>query len=68
MKCEGLTKRQSEVAERVAKGFTNKQIARDLEISVKTVDQHIRVAAERLPGEGWPRHRLTLFFLHISKD
>jgi FixJ family two-component response regulator len=62
-----LSKRQAEVAERVARGFSNKRIATDLDLSIRTVEEHIRVAAGRLPpGEGNPRHRITLWFFHIG--
>ena len=62
-----LSKRQREVAERVAKGFSSKRIAHDLRLSTRTVEEHIRVTAERLgPGQGNPRHRITLWFFHIS--
>jgi DNA-binding NarL/FixJ family response regulator len=58
-----LTERQAQVAERVAQGLTNKEVARELGLSEETVKQHIREAAERLPGTTYPRHRLTLWFL-----
>jgi len=61
-----LSKRQREVAERVAKGFSSKRIAHDLALSIRTVEEHIRTAAERLPGEGGPRRRIFLWFFHIS--
>lgn len=61
-----LSKRQREVAERVAKGFSSKRIAHDLGLSTRTVEEHIRVTAERLPGDGQPRHRILLWFFHIS--
>jgi DNA-binding NarL/FixJ family response regulator len=63
MKPFPLTERQAEVAERVARGLTNKEIARDIGVSVETVRVHISEAAERLPGTAFPRHRLTLWFL-----
>lgn len=63
-----LTQRQAQVAERVARGLSNKQVAQDLGVSVETVRQHIREAAERLPGPAWPRHRLTLWFFQVGAD
>lgn len=62
-----LSKRQKEVAERVAKGLPNKEIASELGLSVKTVAEHIREAAERLPGTGWPRYRITIWFFSLTE-
>lgn len=63
-----LTARQAEVAARVAEGLSNKEVARELGLSVETVRSHIREAAERLPGHAWPRHRLTLWFFGVAED
>lgn len=63
-----LTERQAEVAARVARGLPNKRIANDLGLSVKTVQEHIKEAAERLPGQGSPRYRITLWFFHLKND
>jgi DNA-binding NarL/FixJ family response regulator len=61
-----LSQRQAQVAELVARGLPNKQIAASLHISTRTVENHIRVAASRIPGTANPRHRLTLFFLKME--
>lgn len=63
-----LSKRQREVAEGVAKGFSNKRIAHDLGLSVRTVEEHIRLAAGRLlPRDPRPqRERILLWFFHIG--
>lgn len=61
-----LSKRQCEVVELVARGLPDKQIAARLDLSVRTVQNHIRVAASHIPGIGTPRHRLTLFFLNVD--
>jgi non-specific serine/threonine protein kinase len=45
---EGLTSRQHEVAELVARGLTNKQIAQRLGISRYTAETHVRNILERL--------------------
>jgi DNA-binding NarL/FixJ family response regulator len=37
-----LTKRESEVLKQLAKGFTNKQIADELDISYETVKEHVQ--------------------------
>ncbi|WP_280246473.1 helix-turn-helix transcriptional regulator [Nocardia abscessus] len=38
---DGLTRREREVAERVAQGYTNREIAADLFLSPKTVEKHL---------------------------
>jgi DNA-binding NarL/FixJ family response regulator len=53
-----MTPRQSEVALLVAQGRTNKQIARELGISDKTVKCHVhavlnKLGIERRGGVGW---------------
>lgn len=58
-----LTPRQREVAELVARGLSNKAIARRLDISVRTVEAHIYMAADVLARPCRPRHALTLFVL-----
>ena len=45
---EGLTQRQREVAEMVAQGASNKQIARSLDISDSTVKAHLTAIFEKL--------------------
>jgi DNA-binding NarL/FixJ family response regulator len=39
---EGLTAREQEVARLVAEGLTNKEIAARLQLSVRTVESHVR--------------------------
>lgn len=63
-----LTPRQAAIVELVARGLSDKAIARETGLSVDTVRQHIQRAANRLPGEGRPRHRLTLWFFNISDE
>lgn len=63
-----LSTRQAQVVERVAKGLPDKRIAAELGISIDTVRQHIQAAAARIPGEGPPRHRFTLFFFGLDTD
>jgi len=45
---QALSKRQLQVLQRVAEGDTTGQIAADLSLSSKTVDQHIGNATRRL--------------------
>jgi len=45
---DGLTRRQQEVLRLIARGETTKAIARDLGISVKTVESHRTLMMERL--------------------
>lgn len=63
-----LTRRQAQVVERVARGLPDKRIAVELEISVDAVRWHIQHAAARIPGDGPPRHRFTLFFFNVTAD
>ena len=63
-----LTERQAQVVERVARGLPDKRIAAELQISIDTVRLHIQAAASRIPGDGSPRHRLTLFFFSITDE
>lgn len=45
---DGLSERESEVAEAVALGFSNKQIGAALDISVRTVENHMRSIFDKL--------------------
>jgi DNA-binding NarL/FixJ family response regulator len=62
-----LTPRQREVAALVAKGYSNKRIARTVGISPRTVECHIQTAAARLTIPGPPRHRLVVFVLQLDE-
>jgi FixJ family two-component response regulator len=63
-----LSTRQAQVAELVARGHPDKVIAQRIGLSVYTVREYVKEAAARIPGEGWPRQRLTLWFFNISDD
>ena len=64
-----LSTRQAQVVERVACGKLNKEIANDLGISIRTVEEHIQLAAAKIGNRYKPRERLTLwFFGHIEND
>jgi DNA-binding NarL/FixJ family response regulator len=47
----------------VARGLSDKAIAKQTGIALCTVENHIRQAAERIDGSGRPRHKLTVFVL-----
>lgn len=64
---EPLTPREAEVARLVARGWSNKAIAKHLEMSVETVKAHIRNAAARLPGRGTAKIKLLLFVIELPK-
>jgi DNA-binding CsgD family transcriptional regulator len=44
----GLTRRQAEIVRLLAEGLTNREIAKRLFLSTRTVDMHVRNALERL--------------------
>lgn len=61
-----LTPRQVEVAGMVAKGMTAREISREIGATVGTVEQHIKQAAHRIPGETPARHKLALWFFQLQ--
>ncbi len=63
-----LSRRQAEVAERIAKGMSDKAIAHDMGLSINTIRNHVREAASRIPGPSYPRHRLTLFYFGLEAE
>ena len=60
----GLTEREAQVARLVAEGLTNKAIAARLQLSVRTVESHVRHALAKVGQEnrtqlaGWALTRL----------
>ena len=52
-----LTSREREVLRLIARGYTYKEIARDLYISVKTVEHHVSSVLRKLQLSS--RHQLT---------
>lgn len=58
-----LTPRQREVARLVAEGKSAKRIAREIGVSPRTAEAHIRDAASRIPGDGPARWKLIVFVL-----
>jgi non-specific serine/threonine protein kinase len=53
----GLTRRESEVAELVARGLTNREIAAQLYLSVRTVEVHVDRILSKLGSATAPRWR-----------
>jgi two-component system response regulator NreC len=56
---EQLTEREIEILQLVAEGYTNKEVAEKLVISVKTVETHKAHIAEKLGGKSrveWMRY------------
>lgn len=65
-----LTARQVEIARLVAAGRSYKAIARQLGISVRTVETHVEDASSRLPdrpGIRTPRMRLVLWVIELMQ-
>lgn len=54
-----LTPREREVLREIAAGKSRGKIARALDITIHTVDFHIRSIAGKLPGNGRPLRKLT---------
>ena len=60
----GLSRRELEVAELVADGLANKAIAQQLQLSVRTVESHVRNALTKLGLDNrtqlatWARERI----------
>jgi len=63
-----LTPRQRQVADLVAKGLSDKAIAKRLEISVYTVRAHVAAVAAKLNLPARRRHALTVFVLTRDGD
>ncbi len=59
-----LTRREQQVAQQVAKGLTNKQIARELDITERTVKAHMASIFERLGA----KDRLQLALMLTQKS
>lgn len=68
MKCDGLTPRQAEIAEYVARGASDKVIADRMDITIDGVRARIQAAASKVSGHGTPRHKLTLWFFNIVDE
>lgn len=63
-----LSVRQTQVAGCVARGLSDKRIATEIGLSVKTVQVHIQAAAAKLPGQSTPRHRIFLWYFGINEE
>ena len=48
---EGLTRRERDVAQLVGQGYSNKEIARDLCLSLGTVKHHVHHVLEKLTAQ-----------------
>ncbi len=59
-----LSPRQREIVELIAQGFGDKQIADELQISIHTVDFHVRVLFEKFGVSS--RGALVLRYLHST--
>lgn len=64
-----LTPRQRQIAGMLARCMSYKAIARELDISVRTVEDHVHQAARRLDyGTSRPRDTVMLWFVQIQRD
>lgn len=62
-----LTSRQAQIVARIAEGMSTKDIARDMGLSVRTVEAYIQAAAHRIPGQGKPREKCLLWYSTLPK-
>ena len=62
-----LTTRQKQIAELVGRGLSTKAIAQETGLAVPTVNDHVKRAAAKLPGETPPRYKLTLWFFSLQE-
>ena len=62
MQAVELTPRQEEVCVLVALGMSNKAIAREIGLSVYTVEVHLSNISQRLPGFGSPRQKIIRLY------
>jgi DNA-binding CsgD family transcriptional regulator len=62
-----FTDREIEVCTLVAQLKSQGAIARELGISVRTVETHIHSAARRIPGKGQPMKRIIRHFSSIRE-
>jgi len=63
-----LTRREIQVCELVGAGYTCPEIAEQLDISVRTVEAHVRNAARQIPGRGGPMTRILKAFSGPDPD
>jgi len=68
MKQLPLTERQYQIAECVARGMPDKQIAQETGLAIDTVRHHIQAAAARIPGDTAPRYKLIRLVLGGAPD
>lgn len=61
-----LSTRQAQIAELVAKGKSDKVIAMQTGLSLKTVQVHVQRAAAKLTVGTTPRNKLTLWVLGVT--
>lgn len=65
---DSLTDREKEICLLVAEMKTCTQIARELEISARTVEAHIYSAARQLPGKGAPMKKIIRLFAGSDRE
>jgi DNA-binding NarL/FixJ family response regulator len=68
MKVRGLSPRQTEVAILVVRGLSNKGIAKETGLALKTVEEYLSRICERLGGEGKPRVRIIRWYYSENRD
>ena len=63
-----LSPRQHEIARLVVQGKSNKGIASELKLSVRSVEEYVLRAAKRLPGDGKPRVKIIRWWFSVNYE
>lgn len=63
---ENLTNREANIVELIAQGFSNKEIAQKLDITVETVKIHVKHILKKLGVDS--RTKVISYYFHIQNQ